>query len=365
MMTTLRKLVLTGNPLRTLRSSLVSGPTPALLKFLRSRLSTDEDSEAATTAKENVVTMAARLSITSKELSLEGMGLSAVPAQVWESSEIVKVDLSRNSIQELPPELTSCVSLQALILSRNKIQEWPGVILKSLPNLSCLKLDNIHSDRRISGSHSNGRNANIIVNWLQLFSLIPADGFQAVSKLQILDLSGNSASLPDNPAFSSLPQLQELYLRRMQLCEVPSDILSLQQLQILDLSQNSLQLIPEVSCLQCMNRPGNYNCFWVVIVMQGFKNLTSLTELNLSDNSIATLPPELVWVLFISYLNMIIDSCSTSLCLILNVCCPGLLEPSLQALRLDGNPLRSIRRTILDRGTKAVLKYLKDKIPEH
>ena len=99
----------------------------------------------------------------------------------------------------------------------------------------------------------------------------------------------------------------------MQLCEVPSDILSLQQLQILDLSQNSLQLIPE-----------------------GFKNLTSLTELNLSDNSIATLPPEL-----------------------------GLLEPSLQALRLDGNPLRSIRRTILDRGTKAVLKYLKDKIPEH
>lgn len=289
MMTTLRKLVLTGNPLRTLRSSLVSGPTPALLKFLRSRLSTDEDSEAATTAKENVVTMAARLSITSKELSLEGMGLSAVPAQVWESSEIVKVDLSRNSIQELPPELTSCVSLQALILSRNKIQEWPGVILKSLPNLSCLKLDN---------------------NPLRQ---IPADGFQAVSKLQILDLSGNSASLLDNPAFSSVPQLQELYLRRMQLCEVPSDILSLQQLQILDLSQNSLQLIPE-----------------------GFKNLTSLTELNLSDNSISTLPLEL-----------------------------GLLEPSLQALRLDGNPLRSIRRTILDRGTKAVLKYLKDKIPEH
>ncbi|KAJ9671688.1 hypothetical protein PVL29_025415 [Vitis rotundifolia] len=103
--------------------------------------------------------MAAQLSITSKELSLEVMGLSAVPAQVWESSEIVKVDLSRNSIQELSPELTSCVSLQALILSRNKIQEWPGVILKSLPNLSCLKVDN---------------------NPLRQ---IPADGFQAVSKL--------------------------------------------------------------------------------------------------------------------------------------------------------------------------------------
>ncbi|GKV15919.1 hypothetical protein SLEP1_g26649 [Rubroshorea leprosula] len=131
--------------------------------------------------------------------------------------------------------------------------------------------------------------------------------------LQILDLSGNAASLPEHPAFSSLPHLQELYLRRMQLHEVPSDIMSLQKLQILDLSQNSLQSIPE-----------------------GFKNLTSLTELDLSDNNISALPPELC-----------------------------LLEPNLQALRLDGNPLRSIRRAVLDKGTKAILKHLKDKIPEH
>ena len=63
-MTTLRKLLLAGNPLRTLRrfdllswlfgcfycfptdylslSSLVNGPTPALLKYLRSRLPVDE-----------------------------------------------------------------------------------------------------------------------------------------------------------------------------------------------------------------------------------------------------------------------------------------------------------------------------------
>ncbi|KAF2314318.1 hypothetical protein GH714_025339 [Hevea brasiliensis] len=123
--------------------------------------------------------MAARESVSSKELTLEGMGLSAVPSEVWDSGEVVKVNLSRNSIQELPVELSSCVSLQ------------------------------------------------------------------------------------------------------------------------------------------------------------GFKTLTSLTELDLSDNNISALPPEL-----------------------------GLLEPSLQALRLGGNPLRSIRRTILDRGTKAVLKYLKDKIPE-
>ncbi|KAA3486731.1 plant intracellular Ras-group-related LRR protein 6-like [Gossypium australe] len=263
-MTTLRKLLLSGNPLRTLRSSLVSGPTPALLRYLRSRLSEAEGSGAKTPAKEEVVTMAARLSLTSKELSLEGMGLSVVPSEAWESGEIIKLNLSKNSIQELPVELSSCSSLQTLVLSRNNIKDWPIAILKSLPNLSCLKLDS---------------------NPLRQ---IPSDGFQAISMIQILDISGNATSLPENPAFSNLPHLKELYLRRMQLREVPSEIMSLRQLQILGLSQNSLQSIPE-----------------------GFKNLTSLTELDLSDNNISTLPPEL-----------------------------GLLEPSLQVLRLDGNPLR-------------------------
>ncbi|GAB2277939.1 Plant intracellular Ras-group- LRR protein 6 [Dionaea muscipula] len=288
LMTSLRRLVLTGNPLRTIRSTLVTGSTTALLKYLRSRLPSAEESDDLTPKKDDLVAMAARLSITSKELSLGGMGLNAVPSEAWASSEITRINLSKNSIEDLPVELSSCTSLEVLILSWNKIKDWPGVVLKSLPNLSCLKLDN------------------------NPLGEIPVNGFEGLSKLLILDLSSSTASLPEHPAvFSSfLPQLQELYLRRMQLHEVPSDVLCLRRLQILDLSQNSLQSIPE-----------------------GIKNLTSLTELDLSDNNITTLPPEL-----------------------------GLLEPSLQALRLDGNPLRSIRRTILDRGTKSVLKYLKDKI---
>ncbi|KAL0406820.1 UNVERIFIED_CONTAM: Plant intracellular Ras-group-related LRR protein 6 [Sesamum latifolium] len=164
--------ILTGNPMRTLRSSLVHGPTPALLKYLRSRLPKDEESEACAAVKEDVVTRAARLSIGSKELSLAGQGLGAVPSEIWKSSDITKVDLSGNSIEELPRELGSCVSLEALILSKNKIKEWPAAVLASFPRLLCLKLDG---------------------NPLRK---IPSDGFQAASKLQILDLSGTSGPKP-------------------------------------------------------------------------------------------------------------------------------------------------------------------------
>ncbi|XP_077224634.1 plant intracellular Ras-group-related LRR protein 6-like isoform X3 [Tasmannia lanceolata] len=246
-------------------------------------------SGSATTAmNDDQIAMASRLSISSKELSLGGLGLSSIPPVVWESNDVVKVDLSRNSIEVLPDELSSCSSLQTLLLSGNKIKEWPGAVFASLLNLSCLKLDK------------------------NPLAQIPLDGFRSLSKVQVLDLSYNASSLPDPSALSSMPELQELYLRRMQLREVPLDLLSLPKLRILDLSQNSLVSIPKE-----------------------FKNLISLTELDLSDNNIATLPPEL-----------------------------GLLEPSLQVLRLAGNPLRSIRRAILDRGTKAVLNYLKDKLPE-
>ncbi|XP_019051523.1 PREDICTED: plant intracellular Ras-group-related LRR protein 6 isoform X2 [Nelumbo nucifera] len=315
------------------KCSLVSGPTPTLLKYLRTRLPDAEGPESATSPmKEDQIAIATREALSSKELSLGGLALTAIPSAVWESGEILKVDLSRNSIQEIPNELSLCTSLESLngklsdecidylkvgmlisitfeqccmdsisqadasvldthwvlILTNNKIKEWPGAVIQSLSNLSCLKLNN------------------------NLLQQIPSDGFRDLSKLKILDLSGNAASFKEHPPLSSLQQLQELYLRRMQLHEVPLDIMSLEQLRILDLGQNSLQTIPE-----------------------GFKNLTSLVELDLSDNNITTLPPEL-----------------------------GLLETSLQALRLDGNPLRSIRRAILDRGTKVVLKYLKDKIPE-
>ncbi|GLJ46363.1 hypothetical protein SUGI_0977260 [Cryptomeria japonica] len=295
-MTSLRKLLLVGNPLRTIRSSLVLGPTQKLLEYLRSRLPTDEEAKSNIASSSNLfgvdnndcIAIASRQALSSKALLISGLGLESIPSAAWELGELVMLDVCKNGIKELPNELSMCTSLETLLLSDNRIENWPGAVVASLPNLQCLKLDK------------------------NPLAQLPQGAFVAVSRLKILDLSGISGPLPEPPALSDMPELQELYLRRMHLKEVPFDLKNLRQLRILDLSQNSLSEIPE-----------------------SFQQLTCLEELDLSDNNITMLPPEL-----------------------------GRLDLCLRSLRLDGNPLRSIRRTIVVRGTKAVLKYLKDKIDE-
>ncbi|GJZ85999.1 leucine-rich repeat family protein [Tanacetum coccineum] len=79
------------------RSSLVSGPTSALLRFLQSILPAEEES-GPSESKEKVIAMASRLSLGSKELSLVEHGLSVVPPQVCVNN---KISLTRDSDPEV------------------------------------------------------------------------------------------------------------------------------------------------------------------------------------------------------------------------------------------------------------------------
>ena len=69
-------------------------------------------------------------------------------------------------------------------------------------------------------------------------------------------------------------------------------------------------------------------------VHDDISRLNALAELNLMNNNISSLPAKL-----------------------------GLLSEKLRVLMLEGNPLRSIRRPILEKGSAAVLTYLRGRIP--
>lgn len=62
--------------------------------------------------------------------------------------------------------------------------------------------------------------------------------------------------------------------------------------------------------------------------------MRSLTVLDVSNNELSRLPPEL-----------------------------GKLQDTLRTLLVEGNPLRSIRRNVLMGGTAALLEYLSTRIP--
>jgi Leucine-rich repeat (LRR) protein len=103
--------------------------------------------------------------------------------------------------------------------------------------------------------------------------------------------------------------LRTLHLDGCCIHQIPSFLTSLQHLSVLGVGNNAIHVVPvDVSRLQ------------------------RLTALDLRNNSISALPPELSLV-------------------------------PLRSLLLEGNMLRTIKRSTLDRGTPAVLEHLKSRLP--
>eukprot|EP00897_Mesotaenium_endlicherianum_P002808 jgi/Mesen1/2555/ME000162S01679 len=209
-MTSLRRLVLTGNPLKSLRSALVAGPTLALLKYLRSRLpaSSADDNTAATSGNlfgagiEGQVSAASREASTSGVLALRGKSLTEVPMAAVDADTCRVLDLSSNAIAALPPSLASCSSLE-----------------------------------------------------------LPEDAFKALFRLEALDLSGAPGALPPPLSVAPLAHLRELRLSNMRLPAVPAGVEHLAELRVLDLSQNCIEEVPlgltQLAALEELNLANN------------------------------------------------------------------------------------------------------------
>lgn len=73
---------------------------------------------------------------------------------------------------------------------------------------------------------------------------------------------------------------------------------------------------------------------WHAVTPLPHKQPCRLQELDLSNNQLSNLPPQM-----------------------------GLMAPTLRVLLLEGNCIRVIRRPVLEKGTAAVLEWLKDRIP--
>jgi internalin A len=236
------------------------------------------------------------------ELDLSERGISELPDEIGQLTNLTLLYLYGNQLTELPPEIGQLTNLTLLYLYRNQLTELPPEI-GQLTNLTQLTL---------------GGN--------QLTELPPEIG--QLTNLTLLYLSDNQLTeLP--PEIGQLINLTQLALIINQLTELPSEIGQLTNLTQLDLGVNQLtELPPEIG------------------------QLTNLTQLDLGVNQLTELPPEIGQLTNLTLLYLS-DNQLTELP-------PSLARlEKLTTLRLDDNPLNPALQSAYDAGPPELMAYLR------
>lgn len=267
----LQNLQVEGNKLKQIRSDIIKGGTSRILKHLREKFDMENNSPELHIKENypslNIYTFPDRYIMSHcRSLSLGMQELNAIPQRVFEdakTAEVTVVDLCKNKFTSIPEGLQLITSqLTELNLSSNLLKTVPEFIA------DCVKL-------------------------------------------QFLDVSKNSLSdLPHS--LCHLKWMREIVIANNRFGKIPECIYEMEGLEILNASDNQISDIR----------------------VNGLTKLKKLAVLQLANNSINYVPPEL-----------------------------GNLK-QLRCLELTGNSFRQPRYAILEQGTESILAYLRDRIPQ-
>ncbi|MBL7220847.1 MAG: SUMF1/EgtB/PvdO family nonheme iron enzyme [Phycisphaerae bacterium] len=259
------------------------------------------------------------------DLDLSGLGLSELPSELWELTNLTTLDLSFNGLETLPPEIGKLINLRTLDLRHNALATLPPEIGK-LTSLTVLDL------------------------WKNDLTTLPPE-IGELTRLTVLDLRYNSlAALPHG--IVELTSLKALGLSKNHLTALPPEIGKLTSLTTLDLWKNGLTALPpEIGKLTKLRTLDlSYNALATLPPEIG--KLVNLTVLYLWDNGLETLPPEIGKLTNLSELNLW-DNGLTALP-------SGIVKlANLAMLFVDGNPLEKPPLDVAKRGIGAIRDYFR------
>ncbi|KAM7533122.1 hypothetical protein Aperf_G00000123998 [Anoplocephala perfoliata] len=285
-------------------------------------------------------------------LNLSGNSISELPGDgISQLDSLVNVDIRDNELNTLPEEISALVNLKQLLLSSNKITLLPSTFTK----LTALVQLNLAHNQLAALPDD-------MANLTSLEKLEVSDNHltQVPSSLPpsiiSLDISQNRLTALPSGWLQSCPNLRDFNasnngLQDMGLTSEPSA----SSLTVLNLNKNRLQGIPNFTVFPKLidlslgdNRITSFQ-------LEGVRGLKDLTTLELSRNRISVVPDGIPAALpnlcRLSLSNNDITVIPTEL---------GFMD-SLEVLSLSGNPLRSIPQSVLTGGTQTLKDLLKER----
>jgi len=355
-------------------------------------------SAAATTtnvSSQNSFTNVLKIARKSGSINLSNRQLTECPIEVftisdtldsdekfWEITSLSKIDLSYNQISDLPDLFEKCLNstLQSFKIRDNQLVDLPSSLsdCRELWHLD-VAMNKLQDIQNI--------NFEQLCELKELFlfenqiSSLPISLTRCIS-LQFLDAHHNLLSSLPSPVLIGLKNLVKLNVKHNKLTTLPSDLSDMTLLEFLDVSENLLEFIPDLTKLcklsfldASQNKVKELPLFPIHGSLDrlhiGHNRLTTLTtttaassnenlsriqsslsELLIHDNNISVLPSDLS--LFVKL--RVIDITNNNVTDI-----PASLgyNKALQRLQIEGNPIRTIRRTLLTQSTEELKKYLR------
>ncbi len=307
------------------------------------------------------------------ELDLSHNSLTEIPAEVFELEWLEKLNLSFNQLTSVPESITRLTNLSQLYLGDNRLTSVPESITR-LTNLSVLDLS-YNPLTSVPESITRLTNLSQLDLSLNQLTSVP-ESITRLTNLSTLNLRDNQlTSVPES--ITRLTNLSVLDLSYNQLTSVPESITLLTNLSVLDLSLNQLTSVPEsitlLTNLSTLNLRGNQ----LTSVPESITRLTNLSTLNLRGNQLTSIPETITRLTSLSTLylgdNQLtsvpesisrltklsqLDLSSNQLTSI-----PETITrlTSLSTLYLGGNPLEDPPIEIANQGINAIREYFRQK----
>ncbi|XP_076463206.1 leucine-rich repeat-containing protein 40-like [Babylonia areolata] len=287
-----------------------------------------------------------KLILASNALTFLGEGLAQLPA-------LTVLDVHDNRLVSLPNALGELENLQKLDISRNQLRELPSCIGR-LSNLVSLHAEHNKLTQLCPDVVDCRKMEELDVSHNELDELPKYIGL--LSRLFRLNVANNKLShLP--PEIGAMDCLRYFDATHNQLTQLPEEFGCLGKLELLYLRHNRLTHLPVLhSCVSLKELHVGNNSI-MGLTTEHLQHLGTLNFLDLRDNKLARLPDEITLLQGLERLDLSNNDISVlpySL---------GTINP-LKSIVLDGNPLKSIRRDIIMRGTVELKKYLRSRIEE-